>query len=419
MTGLQNTVCSLSFLHEQAVDSKRSLSEQERELLTTIRQALQQADAILMLLGGKAGRLGECVVGTALLDGILLTLSMIGKAGTPLTLLVDEGAAALFDQQVYQEQCWPSITVLPSSLEQAAVLVRQVQAKHILVLDLHGAHDAMPFVQYEQIEERAEPKTITTLGHLFRVGVRSYALRGPVRRYADFCEALFSLPAWTLNGQYVQPRILLSSAEEARYPLLARTFDLDAQALQITCFFQSVVPAKCYCRWDEVLMLLCEYFAQHFPGKKLDFVLACGPDATVPEGIRKKDLETDFQDFTGVEQNARVLVYFTPSLRDLAILTRHAACVLSNDTGPGHIAGALAVPTITPYLPGNIYSKQVWASSLWHHGVTLEPNPFSFREIEAAILWDRTGIIDSIPPATLLDAILHSLPDEFQPHTSS
>jgi hypothetical protein len=244
-------------------------------------------------------------------------------------------------------------------------------------------------------------RRVTTLSHLFRVGVRSYAARGPYRRYADFVEELFDLPAGTINGLEAQPRIRLSARDEENYPRIASQWGLHPDAFQIVCFFQSIVLAKCYGRWDEVMMLFCDFFARHFPQKRVEFIIACGPDELHPAGLKKADIAEAFSTFTGKVQNARVLVGSTPSLRDLAILVNHAALVFSNDTGPGHLAGALHIPIIVPYLPGSLYSKQVWSSTLWHRGVTLEPNPFSYQQVKEAILWDRTEIIDSIAPQRL------------------
>lgn len=41
--------------------------------------------------------------------------------------------------------------------------------------------------------------------------------------------------------------------------------------------------------------------------------------------------------------------------------------------------------------------------------MTLEPNPYSFHELEAAVLWDRTDIIDAIAPEELARAAVESL----------
>jgi ADP-heptose:LPS heptosyltransferase len=126
-------------------------------------------------------------------------------------------------------------------------------------------------------------------------------------------------------------------------------------------------------------------------------------------GLRCEDLAAFFAGFTGAEGNARVIVETTPSLCDLAILASHAALCLSNDTGPGHLAGALRVPTITPYLPGDIYPMRLSASTLWHHGVTLPPDAFTFAQIENAILNSRTDIINSAPAELLAPQAISAL----------
>jgi ADP-heptose:LPS heptosyltransferase len=415
---------AMSFLHELALNEQRVLSTTEQAICDTARQALQQADAILIYIGGKAGRLGECVVATGLLEGLFHTLKYVGKAGTPVSLYVDGAAGALFDERSYREAYWPQITVhsiLPAQSQgTVAMWLQQVQGRHLLILDLHGAHDDMPSLQIEELAsgEEGQMRRVVTLAHLFRVGVRSYAQRGPLRRYADFVENLFGLPVGAIEDLQAQPCIRLSEEDEARYPELARQYPVDStggaqphytQPLQIICFFQSVVIAKCYCHWDEVMMQLCQYMEQHFPQEKIDFLIACGPDDLHPEGLKQVDFIEEFGGFSGVNGNAQVRVVATASLRDLTLLTRHSVLALSNDTGPGHIAGALQVPTITPYLPGNIYSRKVWSSTLWHRGVTLDPSPFSYQQIEAAVLWDRTHVINSIPSEQLLEEAIKSL----------
>ncbi len=403
----------LTFLHDCALEKNRPLTETEQATSQTIHSLLKHADEIIIYLGGKAGRLGECIVGTGLLEGTLQALRYMNKLGTPICIFVDEGAVDLFDTKLYQDSYWSAISITP--LREAADVQRyatQITShRNVVVLDFHGANDGMPYLQL--IENPPPPEAqagpdqhfhVAIIGQLFRVGVRSYADRGPERRYADFIETLFTLPTGAIDGKQAQPRLLLVDEEDARYYQLAQTFGLNPDALSIICFFQSVVPAKCYERWDEVLQLLCTRLAFHMPGQKIDIVLACGPDADLPMGIQKADLEEWLGSFQGVEANARVLICPTPSLRDLAILTSHAVLALSNDTGPGHIAGALGIPTVTPFLPGNIYSKKVWSSTLSHYGVTLDPNPYSFSELEAAVIWGKTAIINSIEPLHLCNA---------------
>lgn len=255
-------------------------------------------------------------------------------------------------------------------------------------------------------------REITMLERLFRVGVRSYAQRGPERRYADFMEEMFMLPSGMLAGEQVQPALRLGDEDRGCYPQLAQEFGLDEEALQVVCFFQSVVQAKCYERWQEVMLPLCEWFARERPGETINFLLACGPEEDLPESVKRDMLVEEFAVFTGVNGNARVVVRATPSLRDLAVLISGAKVVLANDTGPGHMAGALCVPVVTPYLPGNIYSKRVWSSTLWHHGVTVEPNPYSYQQLEAAILWGNPTYINSVPPEELVEAAVRCLCEE-------
>jgi hypothetical protein len=407
MTEKSQETYSLSFLSDLAQDKQHPLSIIEQTAFEAVARAFREANVLIVRLGGKAGRLGESVIGTGLLEGILQALIYAGKVGMPLSIVVDETVRPLFNERLYQEAFWQQITL--ADQEEPA----QPQAgQHVLIFDLHGAHDDMPFLHREDLV-RAEG-SITTLAHLFRVGVRSYAQRGPQRRYADFVETLLGLPANAIDGSLAQPRIRLGAKDEARYPVLAEQYQLDQDALPIICFFQSVVIAKCYWRWDEVMAQFCQYMAQHFPQQKICFLIVCGPDQLHPDGLRQADFSEEFGTFSGTNHNAVVRIGSPASLRDLAILARHSALAFSDDTGPGHIAGAVQVPTITPYLPGTIYSRAIWSSTLWHRGVTLEPNPFSYQQIEAAILWNRTAIIDSIPPELLVAEAIKSLPPRLQ-----
>lgn len=400
----------LAFLHDRGLDPARPLAGDERRHLDAVRAEMASCDHVVVRMGGRAGRLGECVVATALLEGFLLALAALGKRRVPVRIAVDGPAAELFDAALYRDRHWPEIDVLAlpaEDAEQAADGVIAVAAgRRTLVVDLHGGHDGMPALDVTTSGGRR----VATLARLFRAGVRAYASRGPVRRYAAFVEDLLALPSGTLDSLRAQPTVPLSHAERASYPALARAHGLRPGALPVVGFFQSVVPAKCYGWWEAVLGGICDDFAARFPGSQLDVVLACGPDDQNPDGVRYDDLRGEFAGFTGVRGNARAHVVRTPSLRELAVLATHSLLALSNDTGPGHIAGALGVPTVTPYLPGNVYSRRVWSSTLWHRGVTLEPNPYTRQQVEAAVLWNHTEIIDAIPPEALIAQALDALP---------
>jgi hypothetical protein len=404
-----DAIFEIPWLQQLALDKDYPLSEADKRVVEIAHTALMRADAVELHLGGKAGRLGECIVETAFLEGMLSLLEQLDKAETPVTVFVDEAVSSLFDDATYANQFWPGIHFQPASdlatngKHGAAPDSGEGEPRHLLALDFHGEHDGAPYLQRSE----TDTTSMTTLAQLHRVAVRSYAHRGPYRRYAAFLEDLFGLPEGAMDDVHVQPRIHLNAHDLAHYLELARAYSLNDEATHIICFFQSVVAAKCYENWDDVMTAICEHWARAHPSQRLEFFIACGPNDNQP--VRCEDLAAYFANFTGVEGNSRVLIETTPSLRDLAILLSRAALCLSNDTGPGHLSGALHVPTVTPYLRGDIYPMRVWASTLWHHGVTLPPGTFTFAEIENAILNSHTDIINSIPAELLASQAISAL----------
>lgn len=363
------------------------------------REALSGADAVVVHIGGKAGRLGEAIIGTAFVEGTLRTLAAIGGRHTPVTVIVDTSIAELLSAAAYRARYWPEIAVMAATFgdveRSGAASFAIPSARSVLVLDFHGEHDGQPSLDIVTDADRR----ITTLASLNRQALRDYARYGQEQRYATFFRDLFLLPQGSLDGADIQSRIDISAADDARYPALARAFGLDIDALLIVCFFQSVVAAKVYERWEETMALISAHVASRFPGRPVNYFVACGPDTTQP--VHQEDLAAILGGFTGSAGNSRVVVAATPSLLDLAIILRHATLALSNDTGPGHLAGALGIPTITPFLPGTLYSQQVWASSRWHRGVTVSPNPYTFEQLKAEVFVGRNDIINTIDPAAL------------------
>ena len=417
--------CPLAFLHEQAVNPERELTADERATLALTNVALREADAVVVLLGGKAGRLGEALVASALLEGVLEALRVVGRADVPVAIWVDTAVLELFQERLYRE-CWRQcVTCHPIADDQRAEppehFALGMAGRHVLIIDLHGEHDGEPQLHMTEAPTPGEPteptgptacRQITTLVNLARLCVRSYAARGPHRRYADAVEDLFGLPAGSVCDEVAQPRILLAPdchANEERAAQLFAAHGVTATDILIACFFQSVVAAKVYERWDAVMLAICTWAHKRLPGRRLHFLVACGADELHPNGPTQADLALAFADFTGVEGNATVTVTRIPALRELALVLQWAALTLSNDTGTGHLSGALGIPTITPYLPGHVYSRQVWSSTLAHRGVTLDPSPFTHHEVEAAVLWNRTDVINAIPPEWLADAALTCL----------
>src|SRR6185312_8885316 len=94
----------LPWLQHLALDRDYPLTEADRHVVEIAHIALLRADAVELYLGGKAGRLGECIVETSFLEGMLSLLEQLGKAGTPVTVFVDEAASSLFDDATYADQ---------------------------------------------------------------------------------------------------------------------------------------------------------------------------------------------------------------------------------------------------------------------------------------------------------------------------
>lgn len=406
---------SLAFLERLALDAGAPLTETERDILDHARAALDGAGAVVIHIGGRSGRLGEAIVGTAFLEGTLQTLAAVGRAHTPVTAIIDDSITEIMPEAEYQARYWPEITVTvasPSDVERLGMasyasvpsVPAHTHTRDILALDFHGEHDGAPTLATTRTPTGGQ---LTTLARLNRVALRGYAARGPEQRYAAFFRDLFRLPAERLSGKQAQPRVYIPADDLARYPQVARAFGLETDALLIVCFFQSVVAAKCYEGWDEVMAPIAEQVGKRYPGRRITFFVACGPDDDQP--VHQEDVAAIFGGFTGYRGNARVVVATTPSLRDLAIILRHAALALANDTGPGHLAGALSVPTVAPYLPGALYSRRVWASSLWHRGVTITPNPYSFAALKAEVFTGRNEIINRIPSEHLAEEALKML----------
>ena len=145
-----DAIFEMPWLQQLALDSDYPLSEADKRVVEIAHTALLRADAVELSLGGKAGRLGECIVETAFLEGMLSLLEQLGKAGTPVTVLVDAGASSLFDDSAYADHFWPGIHFQPapdraiSGEHQNASESGKREPRHLLALDFHGAHVARP-----------------------------------------------------------------------------------------------------------------------------------------------------------------------------------------------------------------------------------------------------------------------------------
>ena len=147
----------LVFMDEFAQDASRILTPSESRMLSLAREALEAADAVVIHFGGKAGRLGEAIVGTAFLEGTLRTLAAVGKRHTPLTVIIDDSIAELLAVTEYRARYWPEIIIIalaPAEVDRAGLAgFASPSAGNILVLDFHAEHDGAPYLVIETLDE--------------------------------------------------------------------------------------------------------------------------------------------------------------------------------------------------------------------------------------------------------------------------
>jgi hypothetical protein len=147
----------LAFMDELAQDVSRILTPSEARILGIAHAALEAADAVVIHFGGKAGRLGEAIVGTAFLEGTLRMLAAIGKQHTPLTVIIDASIAELMSVAEYRARYWPEIAVIVAVSDEVdqvgLVSFADPSARNILALDFHAEHDGLPYLTIETIDE--------------------------------------------------------------------------------------------------------------------------------------------------------------------------------------------------------------------------------------------------------------------------
>jgi uncharacterized protein YsxB (DUF464 family) len=398
----------LDYLLERAKNPSKTYGASSLEKGSIcLQKAVINANLIIIRLGGKAGRLGDCIVCTALLEGFLQAIHILNNSNVQIKMIINTNVKELFSPHcynaahidIYREESQPNWEdIIDSSFDR------------ILFIDLHTENDGMPYVKIlsDKNDIDNKGKWIVEARHLTRVGIRYYSQHGPLRRYADFIEDLLDLSSGSINGETAQPRIRLSGDD-----LLARSNVLDkyhigSRGYDIVCFFQSVVYAKCYELWDEVIQSIAKYYGENKKDIFLNFIVACGPDQDQLLGFHKEDIINWLHPLTN-QANSHIQIVQISSLRDLAIILSGAQVCLTNDTGPGHIAGALHIPTITTFLPGNIYSMKVWSSSLYHIGVAVKSGLYSDEDVKRAILQDESNIINSISVQDVVDAFVSRL----------
>ena len=146
----------LAFMDEFAQDANRILTPSEARILRLAHAALDGADAVVIHFGGRAGRLGEAIIGTAFLEGMLRALAATGKQHAPLTVIIDASIAELMSVSEYRRRYWPEIAITvapPSEVDRMGLAsFAAPSARNILALDFHAEHDGAPYLTVETID---------------------------------------------------------------------------------------------------------------------------------------------------------------------------------------------------------------------------------------------------------------------------
>ena len=373
---------------------------------------LADSSHVVLQLGGKFGRIGESIITSAFIYPVHEALLMLGRHDTKITLIVDRGVSCLYDRQLYSFNLGRQLDVIPADPSLSNSVAQKLCSsgeENIFLFDFNGGNEKHPQYMCLEFSNAKCRHRISVLSNLFRSSVRCFAALGALERYARFIEHILVLPSGSVDRNRSQPNILLGDQDELRYEQLMSQLAFDPSSINITCFFQSVVSAKCYGHWEDVLMGISNFLKRIRRDKMVNFIMACNSDDSQSQRFSAKDLREQFTGFSGAN-NARCVVCQI-SLRDVAIVSKHSVMTLSNDTGPAHIAGAVGTPVVVPFLPGNVYSMAVWSSSLPFRGLTLEPNPYRFDEIRDAVAYGYTHIIDSIQPEVLIQRAVDTLLD--------
>jgi hypothetical protein len=418
--GAAGAALDLSYLLRRGEHPTAPLTRADVTAALALARAARNAGRLVVLTGGRAGRIGESVVQSGVAAALLAATRCLRRPAPEVTLLVDARVRALFDAALLRRRYGAHLEVVPGAGDDPAGAARELAlegfAPQTLLLDLHGGRDGPPALRSE-VHRRgphAPALTLHTAQGLFRPAVIAYARRGPRRRYADFAEDLLGLPRGAVGGAEAQPAVLLAGAERAQAgPMLAR-LGLAPDALPFLCFFQSAAVAKCYDSWWDVMEGIAGALHAVAPERQVGFVVACGPNESGRPGLDPTDLEALFGPFAARRSGARVHVRVCAigALRDLAILATRCV-VLANDTGPGHLAGAAGAPVVTPFLPGEVYPQRVWASTPGHRGAAPPPGAFSAREVRDAVLWDENRVVSAVPPAELVALAVEAAVERF------
>lgn len=319
--------------------------------------AFRTSDEIYVVLGGA---IGDAVISTAYVKAIEESLRVAGK-NTPITVIVNQDHGNLYDGLASA-----NVTIKTAPRGQGAQTMQALLAassqQHPIIFDFEHFLNEGPTI--EKTTQGA--KNITTLNNLFPAAIEMYNNdTDPQRRYASFMEELLSLPASSIDANKAKPTVTLPANADAMYDALASKTGIDkANPNQIAIVVEASVPGKRYSmdKWAALI----EKMKTEYPGYQFNVIFnsAASPASGA---YAKTDIESSLSAH-GVLGDCHIIdggdASVVGELMDLAALFKHQKLVLGNDTGLGHIAGALeqGPSVITVFMPGR-FPPAFWVSS--------------------------------------------------------
>lgn len=344
-------------------DPSKPDKEEARRSTETTKRAFDEADHIYIVFGGA---IGDGVIGTAYLSGVQEALRRQGRT-TQITLVVSQDHGKLYDYLASS-----NVNVEKASrgggMSKAQQLIVASNPQKPLILEFEHFYDKDP--QVETVTNGTQQ--ITEVTNLLPIAVQLYNNDADgIRRYSHFVEELFSLRKNSL-GSKVKPIINLPADKDAIYSRIASKFGIDvSNPDQITIVIEASVSGKRY-NIRKYAKLISE-ISQEYPGYQFN-ILYNSSASPASGGYQITDIENAL-DNAGVRNICHIIDgsdnTTITDVSDIAVLLERQKLVIGNDTGIGHMAGAIesGPSVLTLFMPGRFLPKH-WLSSTKQQAVT-------------------------------------------------
>lgn len=357
-------------------------SESAKKALETLNHSINSSTNLYIVLGG--GPIGDAVVSTAYVRAIQQALNYLGK-NPHITLIVNETHGNIFQGLTSSNLTIQKVKPGEGGKTAYDIATESGQTSTILDFEQYAGNPSVD-------SREASGNQITTATNLLRAAIELYNQKiDSNTRYARFIEDLLSLPPNTLDSHQAIPLVKLPDDQENTFDNLASKFGIDKTKQQIAILIEASSPSKRYKpdNWIEVVSKI----ADEYPDYQFNFI--CNPSSKLP-GYTTTDIES-LLNKRGLSKNGRV-VY--GDIDEMTVFLAHQKLVLTNDTGLGHIAGAVekGPPVLTVFLPKGP-PPSFWLSSPRQHAAVLaEDEQEKLPNVDINVTDEKIKLINKIKP---------------------